>query len=514
MPNETTSVQSDTEQLAMSTLSFQDYVRERMLRRQPTGEATGHSPAASPEAGELQTSAVPPMEGTGTGRGAGQANAPLPSAVHALPLFRATAEGGADDSASAATAVARLHEELRVERETLRLQELRARARAERIEQDRQVAPRQASASGIVLSATTGSAALGMPSPAAAGMPDATTLHTAALRMGTAEIQTTRAENLRLADELRMMKDMINTRLNTLSWFGQARQDPLRQSLMLALARGGFSSVLARKLLEKLPQGLDGPQALLWLQRVLAHNLRADSADQTLLSEGGVHVLVGPTGVGKTTTIAKLAGQHAVQHGPGSVGLISFDTSRPAALEQLRAQVQPFGVVAHEARSRHDLQSLLELFASRRLVLIDPAGYSPADPRLQELLASLELPFVNRIVVLNANSPQDTLEQVLRSFGSTQAMLTKIDETHRLAPALCALIGHRARLRGVCDGQRVADDWHLPDGAALVAQALAAGAQAARRTSREEPDEELSFYFAQDQGATAYAPAPAGHYAA
>ena len=103
---------------------------------------------------------------------------------------------------------------------------------------------------------------------------------------------------------------------------------------------------------------------------------------------------------------------------------------------------------------------------------------------------------------------------MLRSFGSTQAMLTKIDETHRLAPALCALIGHRARLRGVCDGQRVADDWHLPDGAALVAQALAAGAQAARRTSREEPDEELSFYFAQDQGATAYAPAPAGHYAA
>ena len=129
-----------------------------------------------------------------------------------------------------------------------------------------------------------------------------------------------------ISRELNAMKDLIEDRFNTLNWLGQARQNPIQANLMLKLIRAGYSPTLSRTILERLPEAADPTQSLNWVMDVLERNLHTDAKGPALHQEGGVFALVGATGVGKTTTAAKLAGLCARTHGPNSVGLITLDS--------------------------------------------------------------------------------------------------------------------------------------------------------------------------------------------
>ena len=273
-----------------------------------------------------------------------------------------------------------------------------------------------------------------------------------------------------IVDELQAMKDMIEERFNTLAWLGQAKQNPIQSNLMLKLIRAGYSPALARAMLEKLPDTLGATESVRWVMDVLERNLKTDTG-RSLPEEGGVYALVGATGVGKTTTTAKLAGLCARQYGPASVGLITLDTYRIGAHEQLRTYGRMLGVVAHLAHDQAALQDLLNLLSNKKMILIDTTGVAPRDPRKRELLDVLDLPDVNRLLVLNAGGQGETLDEVVSSFRSTgiqQAVLSKIDEAVKLGPALDAAIRHQLVLRGVTTGQRVPEDWEAADAAKLV----------------------------------------------
>ncbi|QEA12599.1 flagellar biosynthesis protein FlhF [Comamonas flocculans] len=391
------SVAKDTEKLAMSTLSFQDYVRERMLRRRH--EAL-HGADGAGAAAQVQES---PAASAGTRRPA--AAEPPPARAHT---------GAAQRRSGAATAP------------TL-----------------------------------------------AAGAGQQNVMH-----------------------ELQAMKELIEERFNTLAWLGQARQNPVQSSLMLKLIRSGYSPALARAMLEHLPESLPAAKALQWLMQVLERNLRTDALALPLHEEGGIHALVGATGVGKTTTAAKLAAMCARTHGPGSVGLITLDTYRVGAHEQLRQYGRMLGVVAHLAHDRAALQDLLGLLSSKKMVLIDTTGAAPRDPRLQEMLQVLDLPDVNRLLVLNACSHGDTFDDVLTGFkssGTQQAILSKTDEAVKLGPAIDALVRHQMVLRGVTCGQRVPEDWEAADARQLVAASMRSSVKSAF-----DPREiELNYFFTQ-----------------
>jgi flagellar biosynthesis protein FlhF len=385
-----TPVNEDTEQLAMSTLSFQDYVRERMLRRR---NETGNG--MRDEVFPRQTSTAPAV----------QAPAPAPRAKHALPIRTAST-----------TAASR---------------------------------PKPAVAA-----------------PAAKG----------------------------IVDELQSMKDMIEERFNTMAWLGKSKQDPIQSNLMLKMIRAGYSPALARAVLERLPEEATAAEAVRWLMEVLNRNLRTDAGAKPLFDQGGVYALVGATGVGKTTTAAKLAAHCVRLHGPNSVGLITLDTYRVAAHEQLRAFGRMLGVVAHLAHDQAALQDLLGLLGSKKMVLIDTTGIAPKDPRKQDMLGVLDLPGVQRLLVLNAGSHGDTLDETVASFktrGVQQAILSKIDEAAKLGPALDAVIRHQLLLRGVCNGQRVPEDWEAADSAKLVRASMRSSTQSAF----EPKAMDLNFYF-------------------
>jgi flagellar biosynthesis protein FlhF len=274
-----------------------------------------------------------------------------------------------------------------------------------------------------------------------------------------------------ISSELNAMKELIEDRFNTLNWLGQARQNPIQANMMLKLIRAGYSPALSRTILERMPQTADATQSLNWVMDVLERNLHTDAKAVALHQEGGVFALVGATGVGKTTTAAKLAGLCARTHGPNSVGLITLDSYRVGAQEQLRAYGKMLGIVAHLAHDRAALQDLLGLLANKKMVLIDTTGLAPRDPRKREMMDLLDIPQVKRLLVLNAGGHGDTLEDTVAHFKQPigqQVIFSKIDEAVKLGPAIDAAIRHQLVLRGVTTGQRVPEDWEAAHASKLV----------------------------------------------
>ncbi len=392
-------VEDDAAQLAMSTLSFQDYVRERMARKRQESAVTSIAPDRSqnPPQAERARAVVPPDQ---------RQERKEPS------LTKATA--------------ARKH--------------------------------------------------------------DLPTLRTEAVPRG-------------IMDELHAMKALMEDRFNTLAWLGQARQNPIQANLMLKLIRAGYSPNLSRTILERLPEEMNAAESVQWIVDVLERNVKTDAEGPLLQEEGGIFALIGATGVGKTTTTAKLAGLCARTHGPGSVGLITLDTYRVGAHEQLRAYGKMLGVVAHLAHDRVALQDLLGLLSNRKMVLIDTTGLAPRDPRKREVMDLLDLPNVKRLLVLNSGSHGDTLDEAVAAFkssGPQQAILSKVDEAVKLGPALDAAIRNHLILRGVTTGQRVPEDWEAANATKLVRQSMRT-----EGISAYDPKvSDLGFFFGHPTGTT------------
>ncbi|MDO8889596.1 MAG: flagellar biosynthesis protein FlhF [Hydrogenophaga sp.] len=302
-------------------------------------------------------------------------------------------------------------------------------------------------------------------------------------------------EDTRMAVELSALKDMIEERFNTLAWLGSSKQNPIQSNLMLKMIRAGYSPAMARAVLDRVPVDAGAPEAFRWLMDVITRNLKVSSPTAGLCDEGGVVSLIGATGVGKTTTAAKLAAQCVKQYGAASVGMITLDTYRVSGYEQLRAYGRMLGVVAHLAHDRAALKDLLNLLSGKRLVIIDTAGLGQRDQRIQDMLDVLDMPKVKKTLVLNAGSHGDTLDETLTSFKASTlhgVVLSKVDEAVKLGPALDALIRHQVTLRGVANGQRVPEDWQNPDASTLVRMSMGT----AGKSAYDPVATDMGFYFA------------------
>ncbi|MCC6879272.1 MAG: flagellar biosynthesis protein FlhF [Rhodocyclaceae bacterium] len=287
------------------------------------------------------------------------------------------------------------------------------------------------------------------------------------------------ADDTPLLRELAGIKGLIEQQLAGFAWSGLAHEAPVKTLLLTDLLDAGFSAQLARRLVDNLPANAGREEGQRWLKGVLGRNLHTASADDEIVDAGGVYALVGPTGVGKTTTTAKLAARCVVRHGADSVALLTTDGYRIGAHEQLRIYGRILGVQVHAVRDAAELRRILGELAAKHLVLIDTIGMSQRDRLVAEQAAMLEQAGeVRRLLLLNATSRGDTLDDVVRAYGRgagselAGAILSKVDEALSLAPALDALIRHRLELFYVANGQRVPEDLHLPNRAYLLHRAL------------------------------------------
>jgi flagellar biosynthesis protein FlhF len=312
----------------------------------------------------------------------------------------------------------------------------------------------------------------------------------AAAALGEIQVpQPVAAGSEQLMAELQSLRAALQDQLNSISTSVAAdslRRNPLMARLMTRLLTAGFSADVARRVAQHAPGDLQLASSQEWLESVIAMNLKCIDSSNALADRTGVFALVGPTGVGKTTTVAKLAARFAVKYGTNSLGLITLDTYRVAAQEQLRAYGRILGTPVHLAQDGATLRELLASMRGKRLVLIDTCGVGPRDERLNEMLAMLseagcDAQRVQPVLLLNAGSHIETLDETARAWRAQQAagcILTKLDEAARVGGALDCALRYKLTLLGLTNGQRVPEDLHLPNAKLLAHLALKPGGQA------------------------------------
>ncbi len=301
-----------------------------------------------------------------------------------------------------------------------------------------------------------------------------------------------------LLHELRDMKRLIETRVGTLA-LTESLRDPRRAQLAQRLVDAGFSPVVVRSLATRLPDGVSDETA--WVELELGRLLVTAPQGAGLEDAKGVFAFVGPTGSGKTGCVVKVASAFVARHGASQLGLITLDGQRAGGHEALRAGARAMGVAVHVAHDRASLLGLLQLLASRRLLLIDTPGVSPRDAvAANALLETLGDGSIRRMLVVAATSQGEGIDDAVQSFGALRpsagepaaragldgALLAKVDEAVRLGPALDALVRRRLRLWGVAQGTRPDQDWHRPDARSLLHRALHAHVPAAWRADASQ----------------------------
>ncbi|MES2345935.1 MAG: flagellar biosynthesis protein FlhF [Pseudomonadota bacterium] len=285
------------------------------------------------------------------------------------------------------------------------------------------------------------------------------------------------AEMHGMMSEIRAMRGMMETQLAEISWGATQAREPQKAAVLREMLAAGFSASLARYLLDKMPANRDAADSLRWIKTVLTRNLSTMANEEALIDQGGVFALVGPTGVGKTTSTAKLAARCVMRHGPDKLALITTDAYRIGAHEQLRIYGKILGVMVHSVKDEADLRIALKELKNKHTVLIDTVGVSQRDQMVTEQVSMLQGAGsdVKRLLCLNATATQETLNEVVRAYqgsGLAACIMTKLDEAAAIGNVLDVVIRQKLNLFYVSNGQRVPEDLHLADPAYLIDRAF------------------------------------------
>ena len=294
--------------------------------------------------------------------------------------------------------------------------------------------------------------------PAASNTPAAAANDVAA-KDGLAESRTLES----LQCEISNMRGVLETQLSELLWKEQARTSPSKTQVLRNLTKIGIGPDVANMIANRLPP-IDNPKDY-WRAPLLELAQCLPVCDDELITKGGVAALVGPTGVGKTTTIAKIAFRYAIENSTNDIALISADAHRIGAQEHLATFAKLLGVSVYPAESLDGLEALLDQLSDKSLILIDTEGTSQRDLDLTARLAAYgrNEDRVRFYLTLAAPCQEAGLDETIRVFNRVPlagAIVTKIDEAAQLGCALGALIRHDLPIAYVADGQRIPDDLH------------------------------------------------------
>jgi len=300
-------------------------------------------------------------------------------------------------------------------------------------------------------------AAANEPAPVVASVPELTV------------IQRDDEEIRQLRHEVAGMRHVIEREMHRFT-DERLRGSPVRAAALDLMDEYGFDAGISRDVAMQIPLDTEAHRGRGLMLGLLSKKLPIAPVDP--LEAGGVIALVGPTGAGKTTTIAKLASRFAEAHAARDVALVTTDTGRIGAREQLYGFGRQLGIAVHEASSGSDLNQLLERLKDYKLVLIDTAGLGPRDralaAQLQWLRAAEQ---IRTLLVLPANTSFGDMDEVVRRFSAANpqgVVLSKLDETGRFGTALSVAVDHRLPITWVTDGQDVPEDLHRASAANLV----------------------------------------------
>lgn len=277
-----------------------------------------------------------------------------------------------------------------------------------------------------------------------------------------------------MREEIKQLRGLLENQLAHLAWQDMERRTPVRTEVMRRLSSMDLENSLVERIAAPCIHARDDEHAWQLALSELAATL--PMADDDFIDQGGVVALVGSTGVGKTTSVAKLAARYVLRYGQRHVALVTTDSYRIGAHEQLMTYGRLLGIPVQVAADHKELRSTLNSLADKRLVLIDTAGMSQRDVRLSEQFSTLAdsgLP-IRTLLVLSATLHPSVLDETIRAFSSVPlegAILTKLDEAASLGGMLSAVIKQHLPLAFIANGQRVPEDLHPARAQILIQKA-------------------------------------------
>jgi flagellar biosynthesis protein FlhF len=304
---------------------------------------------------------------------------------------------------------------------------------------------------------------------------------------------------MEMSKEIKYLRSTMDTKFANISWALNPDVSSLRNDLLQRLTNMGISRKLGNALVNQLSEVGDIESAFMQAQDMLTQALPI--AEDDILENGGIVALVGPTGVGKTTTIAKLAAKFILKHGSNQVALVTTDNYRIGAHDQLNTYGRILNVPVRVASCADDLCNIINSFSNKRLILIDTAGMCQHDMKLVEQINTLQqndLP-IQSYLVMSAATEYKAINSIIKAFSVFEpkaAILTKVDEAVMIGSAISSLIEHNLPLSFITDGQQVPEDFHDANAQALIVQCVA-------MADTETESEEDTGY--QPWGAQAYA---------
>ena len=275
--------------------------------------------------------------------------------------------------------------------------------------------------------------------------------------------------------EIASLRNVLQFQLADMQQQQHSRLKPQQRYLHQQLCDMGISQALAAQLVTYTPADCNEREAWLYLLKLLSNRLTTNNDD--ILTQQGVVALVGPTGTGKTTTIAKLAARYAQKYGADQVALITIDTYRIAAYEQLATYGKIIGCPVRKAQSGEQLADLLFQLRNKRMVLIDTAGFSQRDSRLISQLATfgqVSGQQVKNYLVVQGNTQQATLKHIINAYKSIDlqgCIITKLDECYSLGEVVSNVIEAQLPVSYVADGQQVPEDIHVANAKSIISLA-------------------------------------------
>lgn len=290
-----------------------------------------------------------------------------------------------------------------------------------------------------------------------------------------AKAETSNSALSELKDELNELRNVLQFQVSGLLKQEQNRSHPLHAYLASRLEAMGISEEIAQEVVSYAPEDADERQAWLFLLKLLANKVK--TTGNAILNEQGVVALVGPTGTGKTTTVAKLAARYAQKYGADQIALVTIDSYRIAAYEQLATYGKIIGCTVKKAQNANELSDVLLQLRSKRLVIIDTAGFGQRDIRLIKQLDTLNqhsCANIKKYLVMQANAQYKVLEHTINAYNQISlhgCIFTKLDECYSLGEAISVAIEHKLPVSYLTDGQRVPEDIKVADTKFLISTA-------------------------------------------
>lgn len=298
----------------------------------------------------------------------------------------------------------------------------------------------------------------------------------------------------RLMGQVNEVKHLLQSHIAGNTWNQLKGVSPGRAEMLKRLLAAGFSPALSTSLLEEAGEVEEGASLIDTLRKPLANRMKTLDP-VTLFDTGGVFAFIGPTGVGKTTTVAKIAARCVMRFGRKAVSLLSTDTYRIGALEQLRVFGKILGLPVTALRDADDLSARIQELEKFHVVLIDTAGMGQRDVKMVEQLKVLTEGYkqARRVLVLSATTSLQTMQDVIQAHSQGRdneiraAVITKVDEAMSLAPSVDCMIRHDLPLLFIGNGQQVPEDLHVADRHYLAHRSL----QPRSYSTALEPDDEM-----------------------